>query len=52
MVYQGSGYYFHDKMPGYRLAGLAAATALQYHNSFLSNWHIIQTVLFLREDII
>jgi hypothetical protein len=27
---QGSGYFFHDKMPGYRLPGLAAATALQF----------------------
>jgi hypothetical protein len=27
---QGSVYFFHDKMPGYRLPGLAAATALQF----------------------
>jgi hypothetical protein len=27
---QGSGYFFHDKMPGYRLAGLSAATTLQF----------------------
>jgi hypothetical protein len=27
---QGSGYFFHDKMPVYRLPGLAAATALQF----------------------
>jgi hypothetical protein len=29
-IYQGSGYFFHDKMPGYRLLGLAAATTLQF----------------------
>jgi hypothetical protein len=27
---QGSGYFFHDKMPGYRLLGLAAATTLHF----------------------
>jgi hypothetical protein len=27
---QGSGYFFHDKMPGYRLPGLSAATTLHF----------------------
>jgi len=29
-LYQGSGYFFHDKMPGYRLPGQAAATNLHF----------------------
>jgi hypothetical protein len=29
-IFQESGYFFHDKMPGYRLPGLAAATVLQF----------------------
>jgi hypothetical protein len=29
-VFEGSGYFFHVKMPGYGLASLAAATTLQF----------------------
>jgi hypothetical protein len=29
-LFQGSRYFFHDKMPGYRLPGLAAATTLHF----------------------
>jgi len=29
-INQGSGYFFHDKMPGYRRAGLSAATTPQF----------------------
>jgi hypothetical protein len=29
-VIQGSGYFFHDEMPGYRLPSLAAATVLDF----------------------
>jgi hypothetical protein len=32
---QGSGYFFHDKMPGYCLPSLTAATALHFTAGYL-----------------
>jgi hypothetical protein len=29
-LFEGSGYFFHDKMPRYRLQGLSAATTLHF----------------------
>jgi hypothetical protein len=32
---EGSGYFFHVKMPGYRLASLTAATTLHFTACFI-----------------